>query len=125
MTAFKTFALTFAFGVVSLPAAAIEAQLQMVFTLPDGAQHDVVTYQCDGQDEPWTVSYINAHPNFLALVPVEGETRVFVNVISGSGARYASGEYIWWSRGNDASFYNEMSDTDEPLFECHAAEDIP
>lgn len=125
MTSPKTLALAAALALAALPAAALDASMQLVFTLPDGAQREVVTYQCEGQEAPLTVTYINAHPNFLALVPVDGETRVFANVIAASGARYAAGEYVWWSRGNDAALYDETQDGDAPLFECHAAQDIP
>lgn len=121
----KTLALSAIFSAAAVPAMALEAAMQLVFTLPDGAQHDVVTYQCEGQDEAMTVSYINARPNFLALVPIAGETVVFANVIAASGARYAAGHYVWWSQGNDAQLRDEMDEDGPPLLDCHAAQDIP
>ena len=104
---------------------AVETSMQLVLTLEGNAQRDVVSYQCEGEDGQMVVEYVNAHPIFLALVPVAGESLVFVNVLSASGARYASGQYIWWSQGNAAQLYDEMADGDEPLLDCHADADIP
>jgi membrane-bound inhibitor of C-type lysozyme len=48
---------------------------------------------------PFTVQYLNAGENHLAVLPVHGQALIFANVISGSGARYAAGRYIWWDAG--------------------------
>lgn len=113
------------FGIIALPALAVETSMQLVLTLEGNAQRDVVTYQCDGIDEPLTVEYVNAHPIFLAIVPIEGESLIFVNVIAASGARYASGQYIWWSRGNEAQLQDETAGEDAEPISCIAALDTP
>lgn len=120
-----TLILSSALALAALPAMGLETALQFVITLEGDAQRDVVTYQCDGWDAPLTVSYINANPNFLALVPVEGETLIFANVISGSGARYTAGPYEWWTRGNEASFTDAFAEEGAEPVLCHAADDIP
>ncbi|HEV2709499.1 MAG TPA: MliC family protein [Edaphobacter sp.] len=48
---------------------------------------------------PFTVEYLNAGENHLAVLPVHGQALIFTNVVSGSGARYAAGRYIWWDAG--------------------------
>jgi membrane-bound inhibitor of C-type lysozyme len=48
----------------------------------------------------FTVVYLNAGENHLAVLPLHGKKLVFVNVISASGARYAAGRYIWWDAGS-------------------------
>jgi membrane-bound inhibitor of C-type lysozyme len=48
----------------------------------------------------FTVQYLNAGENHLALLPMHGQTLIFTNVVSGSGARYAAGRYIWWDAGD-------------------------
>jgi membrane-bound inhibitor of C-type lysozyme len=73
-----------------------------------------VQYDCGGS-EPLTVDYINAAPNFLAIVPVDGQKLVFVTVLSASGARYAAGEYEWWSSRGEATLANLTRPDDEPL----------
>jgi membrane-bound inhibitor of C-type lysozyme len=74
-------------------------------------------YDCGGRG--MDVAYINVEPNFLAVVPVEGEKRIFVLVLSGSGARYASGPYVWWTKGREASLYDERKGQNAPpLMTC-------
>ena len=69
-------------------------------------------YDCAGKTVE--VEYVNVEPDHLAIVPVEGRKRIFVLVMSGSGARYASGRYVWWSKGREASLYDEMKGADAP-----------
>lgn len=47
----------------------------------------------------FTVEYVNGAGNSLAILPIAGKSLIFANVISGSGARYAAGKYIWWDAG--------------------------
>ena len=80
-------------------------------------------YGCGEGVEPLTVKYINAKPNFLAIVPIEGEDVVFVNVISASGAKYVSGVWEWWNKGSDASLHNVTEGLDAaPVRSC--SEDV-
>jgi membrane-bound inhibitor of C-type lysozyme len=77
-------------------------------------------YDCAGH--PVEVEYFNVEPDHLAVVPVEGRKRIFVLVMSGSGARYASGPYIWWSKGIEASLYDQTKgDNAPPVQTCRAA----
>lgn len=69
-------------------------------------------YDCAGKTVE--VEYVNVEPDHLAIVPVEGQKRIFALVMSASGARYASGQYIWWSKGREASLYDEMKGADAP-----------
>jgi membrane-bound inhibitor of C-type lysozyme len=64
-------------------------------------------YAC-GETEPFAVQYVNAGANALALLPIDGEARIFVNVVSASGAKYVSGAYVWWTKGDSATLENEM-----------------
>lgn len=124
----KPLLLAAALSLAALPAGAVETSMQLVLELEGNAQRDVTTYQCEGIEEPMVVEYINAHPIFLAIVPVEGESLIFVNVISASGARYVSGQYEWWSRGNEAFFTNAMTaegETEAEPVTCHSVQEIP
>ncbi|HUZ95784.1 MAG TPA: MliC family protein [Edaphobacter sp.] len=68
---------------------------------------------------PFTVEYLNAGENHLAVLPVHGQALVFANVISGSGARYAAGRYIWWDAGaRGVTLYADGVDG-HPKAECH------
>lgn len=124
----KPLLLAAALSLAALPAGAVETSMQLVLELEGNAQRDVTTYQCEGIEEPMVVEYINAHPIFLAIVPVEGESLIFVNVISASGARYVSGQYEWWSRGNEAFFTDAMTaggETEAEPVTCHSVQEIP
>ncbi|GGG76432.1 MliC family protein [Edaphobacter dinghuensis] len=71
---------------------------------------------------PFTVDYLNAGENHLAVLPIHGQALVFANVISGSGARYAAGRYIWWDAGaRGVTLYADGVDG-HPKAECHAVE---
>lgn len=68
---------------------------------------------------PFTVEYLNAGENHLAVIPIHGQALVFANVISGSGARYAAGRYIWWDAGaRGVTLYADSADG-HPRAECH------
>lgn len=62
-----------------------------------------VQYRCDAQatkvglpSGSFPVEYINGGGNSLAVVPINGNPLIFSSVISGSGARYAAQQFIWW-----------------------------
>jgi membrane-bound inhibitor of C-type lysozyme len=76
-------------------------------------------YGCGDGVEPITVKYVNAAPNFFAIVPVDGADMVFVNVISASGAKYVAGQYEWWSKGADATLHDVTEGLDAaPVLSC-------
>jgi membrane-bound inhibitor of C-type lysozyme len=86
-----------------------------------------VQYQCDakgpGVGLPATafpVEYINGAGNSLAVVPIHGNSLIFANVISGSGARYAAGQYIWWEAGGAVTLYSD-SMAGKMQSACHPA----
>ena len=97
-----------------LPAFGVQTSLQLQISSDRDFQTSVLRYDC-GAEEPITVTYINAAPNFLAVVPIAEETQpmVFTAVISGSGVRYAAGKWIWWTKGADAELYDETADDPE------------
>ncbi len=122
----RTLALSGMLGLAgSLPAAAVDTSMQLVLTLDGPAQRDVTTYQCEGIDDPVTVEYINAHPIFLAVLPVEDDTLIFVATVSASGVRYVSGQYVWHTSGAEAILIDEMAGEDAEPIDCISAADIP
>ena len=104
-----------AFLAVLVSSAVLAADTpQIVLTVESGRPNarTAAHYDCGGNTVD--VEYVNVEPDHLAVVPVEGKKRIFVLVLSGSGARYASGQYIWWSKGNEASLYDETKGADAP-----------
>ena len=47
------------------------------------------------------------HRQQSAVVEVHGSSMIFANINSGSGARYAAGQYIWWEAGGAVTFYSD------------------
>ncbi|WP_324754182.1 MliC family protein [Roseovarius sp. Pro17] len=103
-------------------AAAAEANLSI--PLKSGTMDSVesATYTC-GDGEPFSVQYVNAGANALAIFPIDGEDRIFVNVVSASGAKYASGAHVWWTKSNTATLENEMEEGS--IQECQSQDTPP
>ncbi|MDB5622273.1 MAG: hypothetical protein JWR39_836 [Devosia sp.] len=78
-------------------------------------ERHVIVYDCEAGD-PISVQYINAAPNFLAIlaVPDQAEPLVFAAVLSASGVRYAAGQYIWSTKGADATLIDITEGDDAP-----------
>lgn len=98
-----------------LPVTGYGAEITISLPQASSVERNVVTYSCPGRS-PMTVEYINAGDNALALVPVEGASLVFAGVLSASGARYAAGPYIWWTKGGNADLYDlRQGDAASPI----------
>lgn len=103
----------------------VTATLTLMLDATSDIERRTVIYQCDN-GEGFRVQYVNAAPNFLAIVPVEGETHIFATTISASGARYVSGPYEWWTKGDEATLRDLMAAEDAPaLATCLAAGNTP
>ncbi len=73
-----------------------------------------VQYSCDANgakiDVPggsFSVEYINGGGNGLVVVPIGGNSLIFSNVFSGSGARYVAQQYTWWEAGGGVTLYSD------------------
>jgi len=87
---------------------------------------NTVKYQCDPQGAKmglpagmFSVEYINGAGNSLAVVPVGGNSLIFANVVSGSGARYAAGQFIWWDAGGRGTTFSADSIAGKMSSACH------
>ncbi|MCX7567371.1 MliC family protein [Sulfitobacter sp. F26169L] len=100
-------------------AGAASAQTALSIPLSAGASIDTVAYSCaDGSE--LSVQYVNSGANALAIFELDGEQRIFANVVSGSGAKYSSGSHVWWTKGDTATLENEMQENS--LQECKSQE---
>ncbi len=116
----------------ALPIAAamlggLDVSASVILNFSGNFERTVVQYDC-GQSEPLSVDYINAAPNFLAIVPVaeEPEPLVFASVVSASGVRYAAGHWVWWTTGVDASLYDvTLGEDAEPVLTCSEINNTP
>jgi len=100
----------------------VDVSAQVILSLSGDFQKTTHQYQCEGID-PFTVEFINAEPNFLAIVPVGPRKMVFVNVMAASGARYVAGQFEFWTQGSEATLTDLQADpTSIP---CSEVSDIP
>jgi membrane-bound inhibitor of C-type lysozyme len=103
----------------------VDVSAAVILNFTGNFERRVAEYACEGGAvDPFKVTYVNAAPNFLAIVPVEGQNLVFVTVLAASGAKYAAGEYEWWTRGADASLSNLTTPDAEPLI-CSELSETP
>ena len=111
------------------PAAALaaEATLQIDLGTQGDFERRILNYDCnDGSSV--TATYINAAPNFLAILPVidEPEPLIFTSVVAASGVRYVSGIWMWWTKGVDATLHDVTLGQDaEPVLTCSEVNNTP
>jgi membrane-bound inhibitor of C-type lysozyme len=93
-------------------ASATDLTLHLKGTQP--LTRKTVQYQCDAQGTAmglpagvFAVEYVNGAGNSLVIIPVNGMSMIFANVTSGSGARYAAAQYIWWDAAGGVNFYSD------------------
>ena len=106
---------------------AAQATLQIELGTAGDFERRVMNYECnDGSTV--TATYINAAPNFLAILPVidEPEPLVFTSVVAASGVRYVSGIWMWWTKGVDATLHDVTLGQDaEPVLTCSEVNNTP
>lgn len=105
----KKWILATGFSLVASGALAGEINIP----LPDDVDvtENSVLYKCGDQNV--SATYYNAGENSLVQLEMEETSVIAANVLSGSGAKYAGGVYIWWTKGDTADLYNLMDDPDQ------------
>jgi membrane-bound inhibitor of C-type lysozyme len=98
--------------------------VQFVLPLPGDAERKVVNYTCEGVDHPVSVDYVNAAPNFLAVMTVAGERLVLASVLAAGGVRYVGGPFEWWTKGSEATFSDLRENPPAPVA-CAEASETP
>jgi membrane-bound inhibitor of C-type lysozyme len=113
-------------GVLACNALAGASDLTIHLSGSQPITRHTVKYQCDAQGAKiglsagaFSVEYINGAGNSLAVVPVGGNSLIFANVVSGSGARYAARQYIWWDAGGRGTTFSSDSLAGKMSSECH------
>lgn len=117
-------------AVLSITAAAGASELKIQVNGPVAMTS--MKFACDAQGAKmglpagtFTVVYMNETgntggvENHLAIVPIHGNSLIFSNVMSGSGARYAAGAYIWWDAAGRSVSLSSDSLAGKMRSECH------
>lgn len=93
---------------------------EVAFELPGALDRQSVAYACSDGSAP-KVAYYNLPDQSLAVVETAaGKARVYVSVLSASGAKYVSGPYVFWTRGSRADMLDERK-ADVPAVTCKVA----
>lgn len=117
--ALTTGALALAFASTA-PAAEVAISISIPVTAATSVDSTSAAYDCEGRTV--TATYVNAGTVSLAVLEIDGETVVASNVVAASGARYAGGRYVWWTKGEEADLYDLMQGgEDTPVARCAAA----
>lgn len=110
------------FTMTAVPA--IAAQVALSVSIPVSGETSVSStnagYDCAGRSV--TATYVNAGEISLAVLNIDGETVIAANVLAASGARYAGGRYVWWTKGDEADLYDLLDGGDDmPVAHCTGA----
>jgi len=104
---------------------AASAALTLTLESQGDIERRTMLYQCD-DEQTLGVQYLNAAPNFLAIVPVDGQALVFATTLSASGARYVAGPYEWWTHQGEATLRDLTQGEDaDALATCTETSNTP
>jgi len=113
-------------GVFSLSVFAVASDLTIHLQGSGTIVRKTMKYQCDAQGTKmglppgvFSVEYLNGTGNHLAVVPVKGNSLIFVTVPSGSGAKYAAEEFTWWEAGGRGTTFSSDFPGPKASSECH------
>ncbi|MBD9558379.1 META domain-containing protein [Ensifer sp. ENS03] len=85
----------------------------------DAVDRQSVRYDCGGK--AIEAEYINAGPVSLVTFTIDGTFVVASNVIAASGAKYAGGQYVWWTKGEEATLYDATKGDEDQGTACKPA----
>lgn len=111
--------------VVLVLASCVGAAVAAPLTVPQiqVSTTNALHYSCrDGKS--LNVTYMNTtNKQSFALVVVNGRKLLFVNVLSGSGAKYMADHFTWWTKGPEGTLTDNTADPNAPplLAECKSA----
>jgi len=113
-------------GTLLLSGFAAASDLTIHLNGTDAIKRNTVKYQCDAQGAKmglpagvFSVDYLNGAGNHLAVVPVKGNSLIFVTVPSGSGAKYAAAEFTWWEAGGRGTTFSSDFPGPKASSTCH------
>jgi membrane-bound inhibitor of C-type lysozyme len=113
-------------GALALAAVASATDMTIHLKGNQSISRQTIKYECDAQAEKmglpagtFSVEYLNGAGNSLAVVPVNGNSLIFANVVSASGARYAAGQYIWWDAAGRSTTFSSDSLAGKVQSVCH------
>ena len=101
---------------LSLAALPAMAEDKVSLDLPEGTTEISASYDCG--DFMLDARYINGGQIMLAELQWPDNHIIAAEVIAASGARYAAGPYVWWSKGDDGTLYDVTKGENDPGIAC-------
>ncbi|NUS71680.1 MAG: META domain-containing protein [Ensifer adhaerens] len=108
-----------ALKLASMTAASEGADVTIRIPGADAVDRQSVRYDCGGK--AIEAEYINAGPVSLVTFTIDGTFVVASNVIAASGAKYAGGQYVWWTKGEEATLYDATKGEEDQGTACKPA----
>jgi membrane-bound inhibitor of C-type lysozyme len=112
-------------GVCVLSLSALAGASELSIKGAGKFERKTVKYSCDANAAKmglpagaFEVEYLNETTNHLAVVPVKGKPMIFVTVPSGSGAKYAAQEFVWWEAGGRGTTFQSDFPGPKASSEC-------
>ncbi|WP_156850576.1 MliC family protein [Bartonella refiksaydamii] len=94
----------------------------LVIEVPDDPEptKETIVYQCntgntETKKERAEATYYNAGEIALVDLKWNGKRIIASNVIAASGAKYVGAQYIWWTKKDEATFYDLINDPKEEM----------
>ena len=102
--------------------AQLKNTTDIVLQVPNTISVDrqTVSYNCDG-DLKLKADYVNAESVALAILTFGENFVIASNVLSGSGARYAGGQFEWWTKGDEGTLRDLTKGEDATGITCRKA----
>ncbi|EJF80423.1 MliC family protein [Bartonella doshiae] len=105
---------------LSLCSSMSACAASLVIEVPDTPEprKETVVYQCSNKTKKMRVeaTYYDTDEFGLVYLKWNGKRIIASNVVSASGVKYVGGEYTWWTKGNNATFYDVINDPKEENF---------
>ena len=88
---------------------------------PPETQVLTLQYSCDG-GVVVPATYVNAFDQQVAVIHVDASQITLFAEVAASGARYGwpsdGANYVWWTKGAEATLYWKEGGTETPLMTC-------
>nr|WP_272213508.1 MliC family protein [Marinicella sp. W31]MDC2879467.1 MliC family protein [Marinicella sp. W31] len=102
-------------------AGSARADTAFSITVPGGADARSIDAVYDCGDFTMKARYVSSGEIELARLEWQDHLTIAAEVIAASGARYAAGPYVWWTKGDSATLYNVMNGENDPGIACETA----
>jgi membrane-bound inhibitor of C-type lysozyme/heat shock protein HslJ len=105
----------------ALTAGAIESgpsveEIAIALPQPAPFSSTRASYDCDGRIVE--AEYLNAGSVRLVALTIDGQFVVAANVLAASGARYSGGQYVWWTKGDEADLIDYRNGGADEAVSC-------